>query len=150
MAKIIAVCKSKKKGTRKQDIREGYIQQNLGLTDDAHADCCSHRQVSLMAIESINRMRDKGFDVGPGDFAENLTCEGINLVALPIGTKLRVGKDIILRISQIGKECHTGCAIFKQTGKCIMPKEGVFAEVIFGGTVKAGNEIREQSDRERD
>jgi len=140
-AKVIAVCTSKTKGVRKEVIPEGILKENFGLVGDAHADCTWHRQVSLLAKESIEKMRQMGYDVGPGDFAENLTCEGINLVALPIGTKVKVGKDIILRISQIGKECHAGCAIFKVTGKCIMPKEGVFAEVITGGTVKAGDEI---------
>jgi MOSC domain-containing protein YiiM len=147
-SKVIAVCSSKTKGVRKDVIDEGTLKEQFGLIGDAHADSTWHRQVSLLAIESINKMREMGYDVGPGDFAENLTCEGINLVSLPIGTKLKVGKDIILRISQIGKECHTGCAIFKTTGKCIMPKEGVFAEVILGGKVKAGDEIRIQDDRE--
>ncbi len=142
MAKIIAVCKSKKKGTRKEDIREGYIQQDYGLTDDAHADSSYHRQVSLMAIESINRMRDSGFDVGPGDFAENLTTEGIDLVLLPVGTKVSVGEEVVLEVTQIGKECHTGCDIFQVIGQCIMPKEGVFTRVVHGGLVKAGDEIK--------
>ena len=142
MAKIIAVCKSKKKGTKKEDVKEGYIHQNYGLADDAHADCQSHRQVSLMAIESINRMRDIGFDVGPGDFAENLTTEGIDLVSLPVGTEVSVGKEVLLEITQIGKECHTKCAIYRQLGQCIMPEEGVFTSVLHGGLVRAGDEIK--------
>ncbi len=148
MAKIIAVCKSKKKGTKKEDVKEGYIQQNYGLAGDAHADCYSHRQVSLMAIESINRMRSLGFDVGPGDFAENLTTEGIDLISLPVGTEVSIGEEAILEVSQIGKECHAGCAIFRQIGKCIMPKEGVFAKVIHGGHVRAGDQIRIRKDGE--
>ncbi|MFH0768102.1 MAG: MOSC domain-containing protein [Chloroflexota bacterium] len=148
MAKILAVCKSEKKGTRKDDVKEGYLHQDYGLTDDAHADSSSHRQVSLMAIESINKMRSLGFDVGPGDFAENLTTEEINLVALPIGTELAIGKEAILEVTQIGKECHAGCAIFRQTGRCIMPKEGVFARVVRGGTVRSGDEIRVRKDDE--
>ena len=146
MAEIIAVCKSKKKGTPKQDVREGYIKENCGMTDDAHADCNTHRQVSLIAIESINKMKDLGFDVGPGDFAENLTTEGIDLVSLPVGTRVTVGNDVVLEISQIGKECHTRCAIFKKMGQCIMPQEGVFVTVIHGGTVKTGDEIRADKD----
>ena len=142
MAKIIAVCKSKKKGTRKEDIKEGYIHQNHGLADDAHADCCSHRQVSLMAIESINKMRDLGFEVGPGDFAENLTTEGIDLVLLPVGTEVSVGKEVVLKVTQIGKECHTKCAIYRQLGQCIMPEEGVFTKVVRGGLVRAGDRIK--------
>jgi len=142
IAKIIAVCKSKEKGTKKESIAEGVLRQDYGLTGDAHADCCTHRQVSLLAIESINKMRELGFDVGPGDFAENLTTEGMDLVSLPIGTWLSLGKGVILEVSQLGKECHSGCAIYRQIGKCIMPKEGVFAKVIRGGLVRAGDQIR--------
>ena len=142
MAKIVAVCWSEKKGTVKQPIAEGIIKEDFGLADDAHADCTSIRQVSLMSIESINRMASQGYSVVAGSFAENLTTEGIELPALPIGTELCVGQDIILRVTQIGKQCHTGCAIFQQVGKCIMPKEGVFTKVIRGGKVKAGDEIK--------
>ena len=116
-------------------MNEGFLEKGFGLTDDAHADCCTHRQVSLLAIESINKMRSLGFDVGPGDFAENITCEGVELVSLPVGTRLSIGKEVILEVTQIGKECHIGCAIYRQIGKCIMPKEGVFAKVIRGGLV---------------
>ena len=141
MAKITAVCKSKKKGTRKEGIAEGLLEEDYGLIGDAHADCCTHRQVSLLAIESINKMRSLGFKVGPGDFAENLTTQGVELASLPIGTTLSIGKDTLLEITQIGKECHSGCAIYRQIGKCIMPKEGVFAKVIRGGFVRAGDQI---------
>jgi len=146
MARIIAVCRSEKKGTKKESVAEGVLKENYGLVGDAHADCCTHRQVSLLAIESINKMRSLGFDIGPGDFAENLTSEGIDLVSLPIGTRLSIGKEAILEVTQIGKECHTGCAILRQTGKCIMPKEGVFAKVIRGGLVKDGDQIRIEKD----
>jgi MOSC domain-containing protein YiiM len=142
IGKVIAVCSSKEKGTRKDIISEGVIKTNYGLEGDAHASSAWHRQVSLLAIESIEKMRQMGYDVKPGDFAENLTCEGVNLVALPVGTKIKVGKDVLLRISQIGKECHTGCAVFQQVGKCIMPKEGVFGEVLRGGKVRANDKIR--------
>lgn len=142
MAKILAVCRSRQKGTPKEDIIEGFIQENYGLTDDAHADSTSHRQVSLIAIESIQKMRDLGFDVGPGDFAENLTTEGIDLVSIPVGSQVTVGEEVVLEISQIGKECHTRCAIFNKMGQCIMPEEGVFAKVISGGTVRTGDEIK--------
>lgn len=141
MAKVIAVCTSEKKGTRKKDIEKGILKEQYGMIDDAHADSGWHRQVSLLALESIEKMRKMGLDVGPGDFAENITCEGIDLPSLPVGTRLYIGDDVLLEISQIGKECHTGCAIFKQTGKCIMPKEGVFARVIRGGVVKTGDSI---------
>lgn len=141
-AKIIAVCKSKKKGTKKEPIAEAVLRQDYGLIGDAHADCGTHRQVSLLAIESINKIRSLGFNIGPGDFAENLTCEGIELVSLPVGTRLSIGRKVILEISQLGKECHIGCDIYRQIGKCIMPKEGVFARVIQGGLVKRGDKIR--------
>ena len=148
MVKIIAVCKSQKKGTRKEYIEEGYLHQDYGLAGDAHADCLTHRQVSLLAIESINKMRGLGFDVGPGDFAENLTTEGIDLVSLPVGTQVSIGKEAVLEVSQIGKECHTKCAIYHQLGQCIMPDEGVFAKVIRGGLVRTGDEIRIGNDAE--
>lgn len=141
MGRVIAVCRSEKKGTKKEVVKEGFLQEDFGLIGDAHADCCTHRQVSLLAIESINKMRELGFDVGPGDFAENLTCEGIDLVSSPIGTRLSIGKGVILEVTQLGKECHSGCAIYRQIGKCIMPKEGVFARVIQGGKVKIGDTI---------
>jgi MOSC domain-containing protein YiiM len=141
MAKIIAVCKSEKKGTVKENIGEGLFEENFGLAGDAHADCCTHRQVSLLDMSSINKMRKLGLKVNPGDFAENLTTEGIELVSLPIGTRVNAGKEVVLEITQIGKECHSGCAIFKQVGKCIMPKEGVFAKVIQGGVIKTGDQL---------
>ena len=141
MAKILAVCKSEEKGTRKESQMEGWLEEEFGLVGDAHADCCTHRQVSLLAIESIDKMRSAGFDVRPGDFAENLTTEGIELASVRVGTCLAVGQDVILEVTQIGKECRTGCAIFRQVGKCIMPKEGVFARVVRGGVVRAGDEL---------
>ena len=142
MAQIVAVCWSEKKGTIKEPINEGLVQENFGLAGDAHADCSTNRQVSLIAIESINRMQEKGYNVVRGSFAENLTTEGIDLVSLPIGAELCVGQDIILEVTQIGKKCHTGCAVMQQVGKCIMPKEGVFTKVIRGGRVKVGDEIK--------
>lgn len=142
MAKIITVCRSKEKGARKEAIAEGIIKKNYGLLGDAHADSSTHRQVSLLAIESINKMREAGFEVGPGDFAENLTTAGLDVSSLPVGTVLSVGEDALLEITQIGKNCHSGCAIFRQIGKCIMPKEGVFARVLRDGTVRAEDEIK--------
>jgi MOSC domain-containing protein YiiM len=144
MAKIIAVCKSEKKGTKKGAVNQGIIKEDYGLVDDAHADCCSHRQVSLLARESIEKMRRLGLDVGPGDFAENLTTEGIDLVSLPLGTRISIGKEVTLEITQIGKECHTWCAIRRQVGNCIMPKEGVFARVIHGGAIRIDDPIKVQ------
>lgn len=141
MAKIIAVCRSEEKGTRKKAVVQGMLKEDFGLVGDAHADCCTHRQVSLLAMESIDRMTELGFQVGPGDFAENITTQGVELVALSVGTEIRIGEDVLLEVTQIGKECHTGCAIFKQVGKCIMPKEGIFAKVVRGGEIKEGDSI---------
>jgi len=141
MAKVVAVCTSVRKGTRKTAITEGTFREEFGLLGDAHAECVTHRQVSLLAKESIARMKNLGLELGPGDFAENITTEGIDLLKVPLGTKLSVGQDVILEISQHGKECHTGCAIRRQVGKCIMPVEGVFARVIRGGVVRPGDKI---------
>ena len=141
MAKIIAVCSSRKKGTRKEAIAEGVLKEDYGLIGDVHADSGTHRQVSLLAIESINKMQSLGFNVGPGDFAENLTSKGIDLVSLPVGAQLLIGDDTILEITQIGKECHTKCAIYRQIGKCVMPLEGIFSRVIKGGLIRAGDTI---------
>ena len=146
MAKITAVSRSEQKGTKKESVPEGVLKENYGLVGDAHAGRDTHRQVSLLAIEGINKMRSLGFNVGPGDFAENLTTEGIELVSLPAGTHMSIGKEVILELTQIGKECHTGCVIYRQIGKCIMPKEGVFTKVIRGGLVKAGDQIRIEKD----
>jgi len=148
VAKITAVCRSRNKGTRKGAIAEGVLREDYGLISDAHADGYTHRQVSLLAMGSINKVRSLGFDVSPGDFAENLTTEGIGLASLPVGTYVSIGKEAILEVTQIGKECHTGCAIYRQIGKCIMPKEGVFARVIRGGPVRAGDRVRIEKDGE--
>jgi MOSC domain-containing protein YiiM len=142
MARIVAVCGSKQKGTRKKIVAEGILKEDYGLVGDAHADCCTHRQVSLLAMESIAKMRRLGFKVGPGDFAENLTTRGMELTSLPVGTKISVGKDVLLEVTQIGKECHSGCAIYREIGKCIMPREGIFARVIHGGRIRAGDDLR--------
>lgn len=142
MAEIIAVCQSEKKGTSKTPVAEINVKEDYGVAGDAHADCTTHRQVSLLAIESIDKMRGKGFDfLKPGDFAENITTKGIDLPSILIGTRLKTGKDVILEITQIGKECHAACAIRQQVGDCVMPREGIFAKVIRGGRVKAGDTI---------
>jgi len=141
MAKIIAVCKSEKRGTKKEDVKEGLLKEDFGLVGDAHADCCTHRQVSLLAAESIDKMRALGLELKAGDFAENLVTEGIDLVSLPVGTRILVGEQVVLEVTQIGKECHSGCAIFQQVGTCVMPQEGLFTRVIRGGTVRTGDKI---------
>ena len=141
MAKITAVNISEKKGTPKKSIQEGILIENLGLEGDAHAGKW-HRQISLLGIESIEKAKGMRTDgICHGVFAENLTTEGIELYTLPIGTKLKVGSEAILEITQIGKECHEGCAVSKLVGQCVMPKEGVFAKVLKGGKVHPGDEI---------
>ena len=142
MPSVIAVCTSEKKGTVKKPVAEVVVKEDFGVVGDAHADCTTHRQVSLLAIESIDKMRGKGMELKPGDFAENITIKGIDLTALPIGTRLNVGKEVVLEMTQIGKECHAACAIRKLVGDCIMPREGIFARVIRGGHVKAGDVIK--------
>ena len=142
MASVVAVCTSKKKGIKKEPVAECLLKEDYGVMGDAHADCLTHRQVSLLAIESINKMRRLGFDLKPGDFAENITTQGIDLVSLPLGTRIIAGDEAVLEMTQIGKECHAACAIRRQVGNCIMPREGIFARVIRGGPVRAGDLIR--------
>ena len=142
MAKIIAVNISEKKGTPKKSIQEGVLIENFGLEGDAHAGKW-HRQISLLGIESIEKAKGMRTDgLCHGVFAENLTTEGIELYTLPIGTKLKIGSEAILEVTQIGKECHEGCAVSKLVGQCVMPKEGIFAKVIQGGAVRPEDEIR--------
>jgi molybdopterin adenylyltransferase len=138
--KIISVNVSDKKGEKKHDIGKCMLIKDKGLENDAHAGFM-HRQVSLLAKESIKKIKDMGVDVDCGDFAENLTTEGIELFTLPIGTKFKVGDGIILRVTQIGKECHARCAIFQQVGDCVMPREGIFTEVLTEGEIKKGDDI---------
>jgi molybdenum cofactor synthesis domain-containing protein len=140
MANIVAVCTSLNKGERKKNVGTALFLKNLGLEGDAHAGF-AHRQVSLLALESIRKMQDLGLDVNPGDFAENLTTEGLELVTLPVGTRLKVGREVLLRVTQIGKECHTRCAIYYQAGDCVMPKEGIFAEVLQDGSVQVEDSL---------
>jgi MOSC domain-containing protein YiiM len=138
--RVLAVNISEEKGTKKTNIQSCALLKDFGLEGDAHAGPW-HRQVSLLANESIDKMKAMGLNVGYGDFAENITTEGVDLVHLPIGTEIRIGNSIILRVTQIGKECHQRCAIYYQAGDCIMPKEGIFAEVVDEGEVKVGDEI---------
>lgn len=138
--KVISVNISDKKGEKKHGIDKCMLIKDMGLENDAHAGFM-HRQVSLLAKESIQKIKDLGIDVDCGDFAENLTTEGIELFTLPIGTKFKVGDNIILRVTQIGKECHARCAIFQQVGDCVMPREGIFTEVLTEGEIKTGDEI---------
>ncbi len=139
--KIVSINISDKKGMRKAPVKEVMIRTEYGIEGDAHASSEWHRQVSLLALESIKKMQDLGLDVKPGDFAENITTEGLDLVSLPIGTRMNIGDNIELEVSQIGKECHTRCAIYYQAGDCVMPKEGIFVRVLHGGKIRTGDVI---------
>jgi MOSC domain-containing protein YiiM len=139
--RIVAVSISTKKGVKKTNIPLGTLIENHGLENDAHAGDW-HRQVSLLAIESIAKIREKGLDVNPGNFAENITTEGIKLWELPVGTRLKLGEEALVEVTQIGKECHDRCAIYKQVGDCVMPREGIFVKVLKGGTVGPEDDIQ--------
>lgn len=139
--KIVAIATSRKKGTRKTTVQTARLIKEHGLEDDAHAGAW-HRQVSFLAAESIARMRATGLDVTFGDFAENVATEGIDWKTMPIGTQLKLGRQAIVEITQIGKECHKKCAIYYQAGDCIMPKEGIFTKVVAAGTIKVDDEIK--------
>lgn len=142
-AKIAAVCISKEKGVRKENIGVAMLRANWGMEGDAHAGKW-HRQISLLSVDSIEKMREigrqRGLDLTPGDFAENLTTEGLELFKLPVGTYLKAG-ETLLEVTQIGKSCHHHCEIFKQVGQCVMPKEGIFTRVLVGGTIKTEDSI---------
>jgi len=120
--KIVAVCSSEEKGTRKKSVSEGLLREDYGLV--------------------VDKMLSLGVKVGPGDFAENITTEGIDLVSLSIGTRISIGEDVLLEVTQIGKECHTPCAIYRQAGVCVMPTEGIFTTVICGGVAKVGDQLK--------
>ena len=139
-AKVVSINISDKKGMRKKPVKEAEIITDHGIKGDAHALSTWHRQISLLALESIKKMQDLGLKVKPGDFAENITTEGIDLVTLPIGTQMKIG-DVEAEVSQIGKECHTRCAIYYLAGDCVMPKEGIFIKVIKGGKIRVGDKI---------
>lgn len=138
--KVVAINISSQKGVRKKPVKEALIKIGYGIEGDAHASSEWHRQISLLAIESIKRMQALGLNVNPGDFAENITTEGLNLLELPVGTRMTVG-EVELEVSQIGKECHARCSIYYLAGDCIMPKEGIFAKALKGGRVREGDKI---------
>ena len=137
--RVVAVCISEKKGTQKTEVPSIKLVPEWGIEGDAHASKW-HRQVSLLSLGKIEEFRERGADVEFGAFGENIVAEGFDFRALPVGTRFRIG-DALLEMTQIGKECHSHCAIYHQVGDCIMPREGVFAVVIEGGTVKAGDTI---------
>lgn len=141
MGKLIAICTSEKKGTQKQQVETAVLREDHGIEGDAHAGNW-HRQVSLLGLEKIEAFRERGAEVEFGAFGENLVIEGFDFRNLPVGTRFRIG-DTLLEMTQIGKECHTHCAIYNMVGDCIMPREGVFAKVLEGGGIKVGDEVTE-------
>ena len=139
-ATVLAVSTSETKGVRKTNVPYANVVMNHGLAGDAHAGDW-HRQVSVLAQESIDKMRALGYEVVSGDFAENITTIGLDVLSLKVGTRIRVGGKVVLELTQIGKECHTGCAVMKAVGTCVMPKEGVFFKVIEEGEIKPGDVV---------
>lgn len=140
MGKVAAVCISPEKGTQKQNIGEGVFIEEFGIKGDAHAGKW-HRQVSLLSLDKIEEFCARGAEVEDGAFGENLVVQGIDFRSLPVGTRFQCN-DVILEMTQIGKECHHGCQIFQKMGDCIMPREGVFARVIHGGRIRVGDEMK--------
>lgn len=140
MGKVLAVCVSEIKGVQKKNIHTAAFIEDFGIEKDAHAGKW-HRQVSLLSFEKIEAFRARGADVKDGDFGENLIVQGIDFKSCPIGTHFGCN-DVVLELTQIGKECHKGCEIFKVMGDCIMPREGVFAKVLHGGRISEGDELR--------
>jgi MOSC domain-containing protein YiiM len=138
--RIKAISVSEKKGTQKTNVPEATLKNDFGIVGDAHAGPW-HRQVSLLASESIDKMLAMGANVAPGAFAENVTTESIDLLRLAIGDRVRLGEKVELEITQLGKKCHSHCEIFKQVGDCIMPREGIFAKVTKGGSIHVGDAI---------
>ena len=140
MGKVLGICVSEKRGTQKKEVNEAVLKENWGIEGDAHAGDW-HRQVSLLSFEKIEAFREKGADVDFGAFGENLIVEGYDLRRLPVGTRFRIG-EAVLELTQIGKECHSHCEIYKKMGDCIMPREGVFTEVVKGGRIRKGDASR--------
>lgn len=144
---VVAVCVSDRKGVPKQDVGSAELRVNWGLVGDAHAGDW-HRQVSLLALESIEKMRAKGLKVGPGSFAENITTRGLGLHTLPVGTRLRLGTALV-EVTQIGKVCHDRCAVYYQAGDCVMPREGIFVKVLRPGRVAVGDVVEVLTDQDK-
>ena len=138
--KIVSIATSKKKGIQKVTVEEAFLKKEHGLEGDAHAGTW-HRQVSFLASEEIDKAREKGLEVTFGDFAENIATTGVDWKNIPVGTRVRLGQNALVEITQIGKECHNRCAIYYKAGDCIMPREGVFARVLEEGKIRCGDPI---------
>jgi MOSC domain-containing protein YiiM len=147
-AKVLSVNISEKRGEKKHNVGKAYLKANYGIDVDAHAGDW-HRQVSLLSLSSFEKMRNLGADVNYGDFAENITVAGVDVATLPIGTQIKIG-EALMELTQIGKECHKGCAIMQQVGTCVMPLEGVFTRVLEGGWVKVGDKVEIKASGTRD
>jgi MOSC domain-containing protein YiiM len=139
--KIVSIATSKRKGTQKVTVDEAFFKKAHGLEGDAHAGTW-HRQVSFLASEEIDKAREKGLEVTFGDFAENIATTGVDWKNIPVGSRIRLGQNALVEITQIGKECHNRCAIYYKAGDCIMPREGVFAQVLEEGKIRCGDPIR--------
>lgn len=139
MGRVMAICISEKKGTQKSEVEEALFIEDFGIEEDAHAGKW-HRQVSLLSYETIEEFKTRGAEVQDGAFGENVIAAGIDLIHLPVGTKLACG-EILLEVTQIGKECHSHCQIYHKMGECIMPTNGIFTKVLKGGKMKKGDEI---------
>ena len=139
MGKVLAVCVSERKGTQKKNVGSARFVENWGIEGDAHAGAW-HRQVSLLSHERVEEFRARGAVVDHGAFGENLVVEGVDFRSLPLGTRFHCG-EVILELTQVGKECHSHCAIYKVMGDCIMPREGVFARVLHEGTIRVGDDL---------
>ena len=137
---IVAVSVSEKRGTKKKNVETATLRPDHGIVGDAHAGP-GIRQVSLLGVESVRKMQGKGIDVNPGDFAENITTEGLEVFSLPIGTRVRLGDSALGEVTQIGKTCHDRCEIFQIVGDCVMPREGIFVRILEGGEIKPGDPV---------
>lgn len=140
VGRVAAISISKRRGEKKRQVEFAVLRENFGIVGDAHAG--TERQVSLLSLESVARVRREGLSVGPGDFAENILIEGLDLSKVEVGDRLVIGGRAVLEVTQKGKECHSPCWIYRSLGRCIMPEEGVFAKVVKGGTIRRGDEVR--------
>ena len=140
MGEVTAISVADRRGIKKKNVDHAQLKENYGIVGDAHAGDW-HRQVSLLTEESMHTVRQKGLNVHPGDFAENICVKGVNLLDAKIGTKIRIGEHLLLEVSQIGKVCHTRCHIYYETGDCIMPREGIFTKVLKGGMIKPTDHV---------
>ena len=146
MGRLKGICISEKRGTEKHEVREAMVKMDWGIEGDAHGGKW-HRQISLLSKEKVDAFKAKGADIHPGSFGENLIVEGVDFSSMPVGTRFVIG-DVVLEMTQIGKECHNHCLIYKTMGDCIMPREGVFAVVIHGGEISEGDCIEILTDKE--